>query len=151
MGYYEVQLSSDYDQSMGRVTIRITNTLDQGAGDESMGVGDLRVTYDYDPNVDWNPPQVMNPDEDAVNPMDNWQNNCGATESECGGYRYIGGFNECAQGHSFWRTIARRDIHPGANRFVVTGKVWTIDSWDGEQVTVRMTNQHGDEMASTTF
>jgi len=151
MGYYEVQLTSSYDPTMGKVTFRITNTLDQGAGDESIGVGNLRITYDFDPNVEWNPPQTINPDEDVANPMDLWQNNCGATESECQGHHYIGGFNECAQGHSFWRTISKRDIHTGANRFVVSGKVWTLDSWDGEWVTVTMTNQHGAEMASTTF
>ena len=56
MGYYEVQLTSSYEPSMGKVTFRITNTLNQGANDESIGVGDLRITYDFDPNVEWNPP-----------------------------------------------------------------------------------------------
>jgi hypothetical protein len=83
MGYYEVQLSSDYDPTMGKVSIRITNTLNQGAGDESIAVGDLKVTYDFDPNVEWTPPSTMNPDEDVANPMDLWQDNCGATEKEC--------------------------------------------------------------------
>jgi hypothetical protein len=27
-----------------------------------------------------------------------------------------------------------------------SGKIWTIDSWDGEQFFVRMTDQHGNVM-----
>jgi hypothetical protein len=32
-----------------------------------------------------------------------------------------------------------------------TGKIWTIDSWDGETFTVEMTNAAGAVMASETF
>ena len=40
--------------------------------------------------------------------------------------------------------------HPGANRVTLSGRVWTIDSWDGEHFTVEMTNAQGQVMATVT-
>jgi hypothetical protein len=50
-GYFMVRLESEYDFDMGDVTVKITNTLDQGTGDESIAFGDLTFEYDYDPSV----------------------------------------------------------------------------------------------------
>jgi hypothetical protein len=47
-GYFNVQLNSAYDASKGDVTIRITNSLDQGAGDESIGYGNMDLMYEFD-------------------------------------------------------------------------------------------------------
>jgi hypothetical protein len=41
--------------------------------------------------------------------------------------------------------------HPGANQIILTGKVWTIDSWDGEHFTIEMQDAHGTVMDSKTF
>jgi len=40
--------------------------------------------------------------------------------------------------------------HPGANRVTLSGRVWTVDSWDGETFTVEMTNAQGQVMATLT-
>ena len=40
-------MTSGYDQSRGDVTIRVTNTLDQGAGDESIGYGNMDLIYEF--------------------------------------------------------------------------------------------------------
>jgi len=55
-GYFTVTLSSAYNkQQNGDVTVRVTNTLDQGASDESIGYGDMNFEYDFDPTVPWTP------------------------------------------------------------------------------------------------
>jgi hypothetical protein len=136
-GVFEVSLRSDYDKSMGDVTIEVTNALDQGAGDESIGYGDMRLNYEFD---DGRPkPATANIDEGVTDPSELWENNCGASVKTCQGHRYYGGHNECAQGHSFWRVFRKADMHAGVNRLNFNGKIWTIDSWDGEHFTVEMT------------
>jgi hypothetical protein len=41
-GFFNVNLEADYNPATnGDVTVRVTNTLDQGAGDESIGYGDM--------------------------------------------------------------------------------------------------------------
>jgi hypothetical protein len=51
-GYFNIALSSSYDrEQQGDVTIRVSNTLDQGASDESIGYGDMKLEYDFDPSV----------------------------------------------------------------------------------------------------
>ena len=48
-GYYNVELSAEYSlERDGDVTVRITNTLDQGTGDESIGYGDMYFEYEFD-------------------------------------------------------------------------------------------------------
>jgi hypothetical protein len=126
---------------MGDLTIRVTNTLDQGAGDESIGVGEFRLIYEVDPSIEV--PLVIDYDDHVVDPDELWENNCGATQKDCQGYSYYGGHSQCAQGHSFWRVFDMAAQHPGANRVTLTGRVWTIDSWDGETFTVEMTNAQG--------
>jgi hypothetical protein len=59
---------------------------------------------------------------------------------------YYGGHNECARGHQFWRTYRAR-LMPGATHVSFSGKIWTIDSWDGEQFTVQMTDEYGRVLA----
>ena len=120
---------------MGDVTIKVTNTLDQGASDESIGYGDMKLEYEFGA-FDFVLPteSPVNVDEGERNPTALWQNDCGATEKECAGFNYFGGANQCGQGNSFWRTFG--NFHPGANRVTFRGKIWTIDSWDGETFTV---------------
>ena len=62
-GYFNVALSSSYNRDQqGDITIRVTNTLDQGAGDESIGYGDMEFEYDFDNSVPWNRPVVIDID-----------------------------------------------------------------------------------------
>jgi hypothetical protein len=130
---------------MGDVTVRVTNTLDQDAGDESIGYGDMSLKYEFG---EFNLPEEspVNVDEGTRNPTSYWKNDCGATEKECAGLKYWGGANECGQGNQFWRTFS--DFHPGANRVTFRGKIWTIDSWDGETFTVEILNKDGGVMAT---
>jgi hypothetical protein len=68
---------------MGDVMIKVTNQLDQGAGDESIGYGDMEVTYEYDTSVEWVRLPTESPanyDEGVENPTGLWSNDCGATE-----------------------------------------------------------------------
>jgi hypothetical protein len=46
-GFFNVALSSSYNPHMGDITVRLTNTLDQDANDESIGYGDMHFEYDY--------------------------------------------------------------------------------------------------------
>jgi hypothetical protein len=39
--------------------------------------------------------------DDIDNPTSLWENDCGATQKECSGFKYYGGHNECANGNSF--------------------------------------------------
>jgi hypothetical protein len=39
-------------------------------------------------------------------------------------------------------------MHPGTFKVTLTGRVWTIDSWDGETFTVEMKNNQGHVMDS---
>jgi hypothetical protein len=54
---------------MGDITIRVTNTLDQGATDESIGYGDMKFTYDFN---DGRNPNMVDVDEDEPNPTSLW-------------------------------------------------------------------------------
>jgi hypothetical protein len=69
-GVFEVSLRSNYDTSMGDVTIRVTNTLDQGANDESIGYGDMRLNYEFN---DGRPtPATTNIDDGVSDPSGLW-------------------------------------------------------------------------------
>ena len=46
-----------------------------------------------------------------------------------------------------WREFEKSQMHPNLNRVTLTGKVWTIDSWDGETFTITMLDQHGNQLA----
>jgi hypothetical protein len=101
-----VTLESDYDpNSNGAITIRVTNTLDEATDNESIGYSEMNFEYDFDPSVEWTPVFTGNYDEGVANPTALWENNCDASEKTCQGHQYFGGFNECAQGHSFWRVF----------------------------------------------
>jgi hypothetical protein len=147
-GFFNIRLTSDYTPSMGSIEIRVTSTLDQGASDESIGIGDMEFHYDFDPSIEWVQPTSADVDEGVENPMELWQNNCGATEKSCQGHQYFGGHNECANGHNFWRTFTKSDFHAGVESVHLTGKVFTIDSWDGETFTVEMKDGSGNVIAS---
>jgi len=150
-GYFDVSLSAAYNkQQNGAITIRVTNTLDQGANDESIGYGDMNFDYEFDPTVPWNPPRINNYDPADVDSTEQWQNNCGATEHTCDGKQYFGGTGECARGHQFWRTYKAR-LMPGATHVTFTGRIWTIDSWDGEQFQVQMTDEFGRVLAEQSY
>lgn len=139
---------------MGNLEVRVTNTLDQGAGDESIGIGDFKLVYDYDPAVEevvWPTESPANYDGGDATPTHNWSNDCGATEKQCQGIHYWGGHNECAKGNSFWRVFDRDQMHPNTNKVRLTGKIFTIDSWDGETFTVDIRNQNGASLTSETF
>jgi hypothetical protein len=41
-------------------------------------------------------------------------------------------------------------MHPGTHEVILTGKVWTIDSWDGEHFTVEMTDAEGNVLDTVT-
>ena len=76
----------------------MTNSLDQGATDESIGIGDMRLKYKFDPNVEGTTATTSPANYDAgeENPTGLWENNCHATKKSCAGYDYYGGYNECA-------------------------------------------------------
>jgi hypothetical protein len=61
---------------MGNLEVRITNTLDQGAGDESIGIGEFKLEYDYDPNVEaeqtWPTESPGDYDNGMANPSSLW-------------------------------------------------------------------------------
>ena len=80
--------------------------------------------------------------------MSLWENNCGATMKSCVGFDYYGGFQQCARNAEFWRTFYQDEMHAGTNKLIFTGKIWTIDSWDGERFTAQMTDSRGNVMAS---
>jgi hypothetical protein len=136
---------------MGDITVRLTNTLDQDANDESIGYGDMHLEYDYNGEI----PEMIIDDVAVIetspadydagieDPSGLWDNNCGATKKSCVGFDYYGGFNQCAHGHEFWRIFYQDEMHPGTNKLIFTGKIWTIDSWDGETFKVEMRDAQG--------
>jgi hypothetical protein len=42
-------------------------------------------------------------------------------------------------------------MHPTTDKVKITGKIWTIDSWDNESFTVDMRNQNGVSIASREY
>jgi hypothetical protein len=114
----------------------------------------MKFEYDYDPNVEWvrEWPTRSPADYDAEieNPDGLWDNDCSASRKECNGMQYYGGHNECARGHSFWRQFESDNFHPQTTGLVFTGRIWTIDSWDGEHFTVEMKDQNGNVLDSIT-
>jgi hypothetical protein len=144
-GFFVVSLTAPYDQSKGDVTVRLTNTLDQGAGDESIGYGDMHFEYEFN---DGRPETTGNYDAGEIDPTSLWENNCGATRKTCNTDQYYGGYNECGSGAQFWRNFERTRMHPGTHRVTFEGRIWTIDSWDGETFTVEMKNDQGTVMDS---
>jgi hypothetical protein len=121
--------------------------LDQGATDESLGYGEMNFEYFFN---DGRPQTTVDFDDGEENPTMLWENNCAATKKTCQGMTYYGGHGECAQGHSVWRTFPARYIHPGANKVSFNGRIWTIDSWDGETFTVEMKAADGTVIDSKT-
>jgi hypothetical protein len=41
--------------------------------------------------------------------------------------------------------------HPGATKIMFSGKIWTIDSWDGETFTVQMLDGNNNVMTEKQF
>jgi hypothetical protein len=135
---------------MGDVTVTITNTLDQGKKDESIGFGNMRFDYLFDDGTAGFPTEspAYYDGPEVENPSELWENNCGATEKSCAGQAYFGGHNECAQGSMFWREFEKNLMHPNVNRVTVSGTIWTIDSWDGEKFSVTMYDQNSNQLAT---
>jgi hypothetical protein len=44
---FNIDVEAEIDQTVTNVRVEITNTLDQGAGDESIGYGDMQFTYEF--------------------------------------------------------------------------------------------------------
>jgi hypothetical protein len=130
---------------MGDVTVRVTNTLDSGATDESIGYGNMVLHYEFD---DGRPVSTGNYDAGVTDPTSLWENNCDASRKTCQLNQYYGGYNECGNGAQFWRTFEKSQMHPGTHQVTLTGRVYTIDSWDGETFTVEMKNSQGEVMDS---
>jgi hypothetical protein len=112
----------------------------------------MNFEYDFDNGEprDWPSASPGNYDHGVEDPTSLWENDCGATKRHCSGLPYYGGYNQCAQGHSFWRTFDAENIHPTTSEVILSGKIWTIDSWDGEQFTVEMTDAEGNVMDTVT-
>jgi hypothetical protein len=148
-GVYDIRLESVYDPSMGDITVTLTNTLDQGPGDESIGWGEFSFNYFFDDGTAGFPTEspAFYDGSDVPNPSELWQNDCGATQKECSGFHYFGGLNECGQGNTIWREFDKRYMHPNTERVTLTGMIWTIDSWDGEQFVITMYDQNGNQLA----
>jgi hypothetical protein len=109
----------------------------------------MNFEYEFDDGTFAFPTQTPgNYDHGNDNPTGEWLNDCGATEKTCSGFQYYGGFGECANGNSFWRNFNAQKIHPMTHTVNFEGKIWTIDSWDGETFTVEMTDGQGNVMAT---
>jgi hypothetical protein len=54
---------------MGDITVRVTNTLNQGASDESIGYGNMILHYEFD---DGQPTSTGNYDADETDPTSLW-------------------------------------------------------------------------------
>jgi len=102
----------------------------------------FQYTFDDGTPREWptSSPAVYDPSD---NPTANWQSNCGASLKTCSGNQYYGGYGECGNGAEFWRTYLQSEMRPEANHLTFSGRIWTIDSWDGEQFTVSMIDQNG--------
>jgi hypothetical protein len=112
------------------------------------------IEYEYDKSVEWIQYPTETPanyDSGVENPTGLWSNDCGATQKECSGFPYYGGHNECANGNRIWRTFYANQMHPEANGVSFSGKIWTIDSWDGEFFTVEMKDQNDNVLDSKQF
>jgi hypothetical protein len=68
-GYFTFQLESEYARRMGDITVRVTNTLDQGANDESIGYGDMSFVYEFSEGRET---EIANVDEGVENPTALW-------------------------------------------------------------------------------
>jgi hypothetical protein len=152
-----VHLHSVYSPSFnGDVTVRITNNLDQAVNEESIGYSNLRFGFEYDPEETESEPEApaefpsRSPgdyDWDKSDPTSLWSNNCEATKRECAGFNYYGGAGQCGKDHRFFRTFNQDKMHPGTNKVIFKAKIWTIDSWDNEEITIKMVDEDGDVMA----
>jgi hypothetical protein len=89
---------------------------------------------------------ARNPDPDSL-----WENSCGATRHDCAGLEYYGGHGECGQGDRIWRTFETTGWHPNVHSITLSGKVWTIDSWDGESFTITITTANGQTIYTQVF
>ena len=47
-GFFSVELEAPYTESDGKVTVEITNTLNQSPADESIGWSELEFVYEFD-------------------------------------------------------------------------------------------------------
>jgi hypothetical protein len=100
----------------------------------------MNFEYEADPNAEAPTPlHTGNYDDGVEDPSGLWTYQCqGMTASRktCQGYQYYGGHNECAAHHKAYRTFEQSNFHPGTKRVRFEGRIWTIDSWDGESFEV---------------
>jgi hypothetical protein len=154
---HDVRLSADYNPAFnGDVTVRISNNLDEDVNNEAIGWSELRFGYEYDPTVTEREenPFASSPadyDYDHSDPTSLWENDCDATSKTCSGLEYWGGKGECGTGNTFHRTFEARKMHPATNKLRFVGKIWTVDSWDGETFTIEIVDEDGDVLGEKTL
>jgi hypothetical protein len=171
LGYYNVELTSEYEPEMGDVTISITNTLNSASDDESIGLGDIEINIgqltaevdlgeDDDEEGEAPEPIILpeaipevereltmedaeEPTLDAINAGDFESDGCQAyTQKNCGGMTYYGGRNECGRGSSFTKVIPM-STYEEASLVRFKAHIWAVDTWDDEQVFVRLKDEDG--------
>jgi len=76
-----------------------------------------------------------------------WENDCSATKKICSGFPYFGGMNECGKDHTIHRTFEANKMPATTHTLTLQGKLWSMDSWDGEKIHVIMTDSQGDVLA----
>ena len=115
----------------------------------------MNFEYEADPNAEQ--PITLhtgNYDEGEEDPSSLWTYKCNgdtASRKTCQGYHYYGGHNECAANHRARRTFDASRFHPGTRAIRFTGRIWTIDSWDGETFTVKLLDQNNNVIKEKSF
>ena len=64
---------------------------------------------------------------------------------------YFGGRHECAKDSAFTKSINVSLWHDQVTTAKITGKVWVIDSWETENITLVVRNSKGKELNKTSF
>jgi len=142
-----------YSPSDGDVTVMITNTLNEGVDNESFGIGDMHLFMEFD-DGSYVPPATspafydQNEEGDATR---FWDNDCGATKKTCSGFPYWGGAGECGQGHTVSRIFDSNKMPSTTHTLILQGKVWSMDTWDGEKIHITMVDSQGDVLAEAEY
>jgi hypothetical protein len=105
IGLYSVELTADYEESMGNIRVEITNSLNEDFNNESIGIGNVEFISDATPGVEMPAGKLAFAGED-------WDHtNCNAwTKKECGDFQYWGGVNECGHSAVISKTIPQSDL-----------------------------------------
>jgi hypothetical protein len=112
MGIYPIELTADYNDDMGPITIEITNTLNEDNNNESIGIGNVQFEASSTAG------EICVPvgSEDLITTGDWEHTGChGWTEKQCGGKTYFGGYGECGKDSTISRVIQMSN-YPGASK-----------------------------------